>query len=212
MWGHLGDAAGDIAGSYYYERAQHVNHFWNLFDQVLIRPELARRFETSQLRIVKSIGSQSLVRQDGTPDSRFSDHLPIVFELGFQLRSLQMAAQTDLWGDIQAEAIRTPVSILREQATLLGPKTQNLIEAKVATTTELGTFFHSFNLVVPAQDSYTYRLFRISRQIELHPIRVHGDPIVDLANEGAFRDWLRQRLSSEETRRIIASLTAQASG
>jgi len=123
-----------------------------------------------------------------------------------------MAAQTDLWGDIQAKAIRTPVSILREQATLLGPKTQNLIEAKVATTTELGTFFHSFNLVVPALDSYTYRLFRVSHQIELYPIRVHGDPIVDLADEGAFSDWLRQRLSSEETKRIIASLTAQASG
>ncbi len=83
MWGHFGDAAGDTAGSYYYERAQHVNYFWNLFDQVLIRPELARSFDPSQLRIVKSIGSRSLVRQDGTPDSKFSDHLPIVFELEF---------------------------------------------------------------------------------------------------------------------------------
>jgi exonuclease III len=83
MWGHFGDAAGDTAGSYFYDSAQHVNYFWNMFDQVLMRPDLAGRFDSTQLRIVKSVGAQSLVRPDGRPDPRFSDHLPFVFELEF---------------------------------------------------------------------------------------------------------------------------------
>jgi hypothetical protein len=35
-----------------------------------------------------------------------------------------MAAQTDLWGEIAQEQVRTPVTIMKEQAALLGKKTQ----------------------------------------------------------------------------------------
>ena len=84
MCAHFGDAKSDSAGSYYYDSAQHVNYFWNMFDQVLIRPELAERFDSSQLRIATSAGTRSLVRPDGRPnDAQFSDHLPIIFELDF---------------------------------------------------------------------------------------------------------------------------------
>ena len=84
MWGHFGDSKGDTAGSYFYDSSEHTNYFWNVFDQVLLRPELAKRFDSSQLSIVKSVGERLLVRPDGRPDGTlYSDHLPIVFELGF---------------------------------------------------------------------------------------------------------------------------------
>lgn len=84
MWAHFSDVNSDTAGSYYYDSAEHVNYFWNMFDQVLIRPELAERFDSNQLRIVTTVGTRSLVRSDGRPDgTQFSDHLPIVFELDF---------------------------------------------------------------------------------------------------------------------------------
>jgi hypothetical protein len=84
MWNHLGDAKSDSAGSYYYDNAQHVNYFWNVFDQVLIRPELTKGFDPNRLNIVTSVGARSLVRSDGRPDYTYaSDHLPIVFELDF---------------------------------------------------------------------------------------------------------------------------------
>jgi endonuclease/exonuclease/phosphatase family metal-dependent hydrolase len=84
MWGHLGDRSSDTAGSYYYDRAEHVNYFWNVFDQVLLRPELAEGFHSDQIRILTSVGERSLVRPDGRPDtSKASDHLPIIFELAF---------------------------------------------------------------------------------------------------------------------------------
>ncbi len=84
MWAHFGDAKSDTAGSYHYDNSQHVNYFWNVFDQVLIRPELAESFDASHVRILTSVGSQSLVKPDGRPDdSKFSDHLPLLFELIF---------------------------------------------------------------------------------------------------------------------------------
>ena len=61
-----------------------------------------------------------------------------------------MAASTDLWGEIEATQIRTPLVILREQAALLGAKTQNLVEASVNTFVSEGSFYHSLDLVVPS--------------------------------------------------------------
>jgi endonuclease/exonuclease/phosphatase family metal-dependent hydrolase len=84
MWSHFGDARSSTAGSYYYDSAQHVNYFWHMFDQVLIRPDLAARFDSDHVKIVTSLAGRPLVRPDGRPDaSAYSDHLPVVFELQF---------------------------------------------------------------------------------------------------------------------------------
>jgi hypothetical protein len=82
MWSHFGDAGTNTAGSYFYESSEHVSYFWNIFDQVLIRPELAEAFDTNRLKILTKTRTGSLTRPDGRPDGTlFSDHLPIVFEL-----------------------------------------------------------------------------------------------------------------------------------
>lgn len=84
MWNHLGDARGQTAGTYFYNNGRHVNYFWNTFDQVLLRPELAEHFDPDSLRIVTTASGRSLVQPDGRPDNTSSsDHLPIVFELEF---------------------------------------------------------------------------------------------------------------------------------
>jgi exonuclease III len=84
MWNHLGDARSHTAGTYFWDNSKHVNYFWNAFDQVLLRPELAERFDPNGLKILTSVGDRSLVRPDGRPDNtNSSDHLPLVFELEF---------------------------------------------------------------------------------------------------------------------------------
>ena len=84
MWSHFGDSRRKTAGSFYYQASEHVSYFWHIFDQVLLRPELARDFDPDTLKIVTSCGVKSLVLADGRPDGgKFSDHLPIVFELNF---------------------------------------------------------------------------------------------------------------------------------
>ena len=127
-----------------------------------------------------------------------------------------MAAQTDLWGDIIQAEVRTPVAILREQASLLGIKTKNLIEASVKTSVKGGEFRHSFRLVVPALDGYTYELFEIFHGVSIYPITVPNRvgnleaPGLRLKDEEAFLNWLGHQLSSNETKRIISNLLAQA--
>jgi hypothetical protein len=122
-----------------------------------------------------------------------------------------MAAHADLWGELTPNAIRTPVTVLREQASLLGSKTRNMIEGKVETWASGTKFLHSFNLVVPALDNYSYELFQISHEVELYPVKVeYRSSYRELRTEEEFVDWLRERLSSPETKRIIGNLLAQA--
>lgn len=121
-----------------------------------------------------------------------------------------MATHADLWGEISPNVVRTPVSILREQASLLGVKTGNLIEGKVESRVAGSLLNHSFNLVVPALDNYSYELFQISHGVNLYPVHVGFQYVVDLENEEAFVKWLAQKLSSAETKRIIGNLLAQA--
>jgi exonuclease III len=83
MWSHFGDTGGKPCGTHYYEKAEHVNYFWNIFDQVLLRPHLLEGF-SDDVRILTAAGSTSLLDRDGRPDQRkASDHLPIVFSLDF---------------------------------------------------------------------------------------------------------------------------------
>jgi hypothetical protein len=86
MWRFFGDRAGRPSGTYYYERAEHVVYFWNIFDQVLVRPSLVEGFKDGELRIVDAVGDVSLIHKDGRPNPAIgSDHLPIVFALNIPL-------------------------------------------------------------------------------------------------------------------------------
>lgn len=116
-----------------------------------------------------------------------------------------MAAQPDLWGDLEVQELKSPVSILRKQAALLGSKTQNLVEARVETHISYGRFVHSFNLIVPVLD-YTYQLFAVEHGPEIYPFYV-GETRAE--NENEFRRWLQEKLSSPETKRIVSNLLSQ---
>jgi len=82
MWSHFGEHIVEPPGTYYYDRSENFNLFWNMFDQVLIRPELLREFRNETVKIVATIGGKSLLSPNGQPDKRAgSDHLPILFAL-----------------------------------------------------------------------------------------------------------------------------------
>jgi hypothetical protein len=84
MWSHFGDQENYPPGTYYYERAEAVTYFWNIYDQVLLRPELLEGFSGDSLRILTAAGPTTLLDRSGRPDKiNASDHLPIVFELNF---------------------------------------------------------------------------------------------------------------------------------
>jgi hypothetical protein len=77
MWNHFGDDREGISGTYYYERNEHVNFYWNMFDQVLVRPDLIGRLPRDGVKILTNIGGVPLVSERGKPDQTVaSDHLP----------------------------------------------------------------------------------------------------------------------------------------
>jgi endonuclease/exonuclease/phosphatase family metal-dependent hydrolase len=99
MWRFFGDRAPRPSGTYYYERAEHVVYFWNIFDQILVRPSLVDGFEDGELRIVDAVGHVSLTHADGRPNSAVgSDHLPILFAVNIPLE------------DTDAERIAEPMA------------------------------------------------------------------------------------------------------
>ena len=123
-----------------------------------------------------------------------------------------MATTTDFWGALDAKELiqRTPLSILREQAALLGEKTGNLVEAQDSRDTYGPEFVLALNLVVPGLDNYTYQILKVRHPVALYPV-TDMSTYKELRDEGAFVEWLRVRLSSPETHRIIGNLLSQAS-
>jgi hypothetical protein len=82
MWAFFGDGTAGPAGTYYYQNAEHKVFFWNVFDQVLIRPTLLPCFDNSDLKILDSDGENQFLSVNGTPnDDLYSDHLPITFSI-----------------------------------------------------------------------------------------------------------------------------------
>jgi hypothetical protein len=83
MWGHFGDRDRNPAGTYYRDSGHHVNYYWNMFDQVLIRPSLLDMFPADGVEIVTHAGRTPLLTASGVPDRAIgSDHLPLLFRLG----------------------------------------------------------------------------------------------------------------------------------
>jgi endonuclease/exonuclease/phosphatase (EEP) superfamily protein YafD len=83
MWSCFGDTASRPSGTFYYEKAEHVNYFWHIFDQVLLRPTLLDGF-ADDVKILTMAGEMPLLDKNGRPDKeRASDHLPILFSLDF---------------------------------------------------------------------------------------------------------------------------------
>lgn len=84
MWSLLGDGSPGPPGTYFYQSSSPVSFFWNTFDQALMRPDLARAFESGDVEIVTSARGMSLLTARGTPNVDVSDHLPIIVTVRVQ--------------------------------------------------------------------------------------------------------------------------------
>ena len=81
MWNLLGEK-NYPPGTYYYVSNDAMCSYWNMYDQVMIRPALIDSFDKSKLKILYEIKNRSLIDSAGHPDVQISDHLPIIFEIG----------------------------------------------------------------------------------------------------------------------------------
>lgn len=83
MWGFYGDngKGGTVCGTYFLNRSHHIELFWHLLDQVVIRPKLMEYFDDDGLEIITQIDeNELLLNQNGKIDqTKYSDHLPLKF-------------------------------------------------------------------------------------------------------------------------------------
>ncbi len=77
MWNLFGDRDKN-PGSYFFRSSEQTVYYWNIFDQVILRPDLVPMFEKNSLKLLQEIDGFSLVNDSGIPN--LSDHLPIIFK------------------------------------------------------------------------------------------------------------------------------------
>jgi hypothetical protein len=123
----------------------------------------------------------------------------------------------------------TPVSILREQATILSDRTQGLVTGEVVSmplapgersfldfivAAPKCEFRSRFLLLVPALDNYRYLLLEVLYPIDSsYPMVLEFSPTQErimVASQQHFYSELKRLLSCEKTVSIIRSLIAQA--
>jgi hypothetical protein len=130
----------------------------------------------------------------------------------------------DLWPDFApAEGEVPPITILKEQASLLGLKLKNLIEADVETsTTDYQRFLrHTLFLIAPVLNFYRYKLLDVEHSAtEMYPTSIKvptDDPAnttleIKAENEEEFKAELKKVFASAQIKRVIENLLAQSLG
>jgi hypothetical protein len=81
MWNLFGDFNNN-PGTFFYTSTEQAVYYWNILDQVILRPSIIKYFTKDSLNIIQKIGETSLIADSGKPI--LSDHLPITFEFKFQ--------------------------------------------------------------------------------------------------------------------------------
>ena len=119
----------------------------------------------------------------------------------------------DLWPTtIDDGNLVTPVSILKEQAALLGEKTRQLVTGEVVTQTTGSLFVHHFYIVAPGLN-YRYELFSVQHHINFFPLVIqylnHTTSVNQNDNFHTFKQHLKEIFSSPTTLNIIQSILAQ---
>ena len=142
----------------------------------------------------------------------------------------------DLWpSDLSTVDQRSPLTILKEQASLLGEKTQNIVIAELEDISILELpslrkcpFRYGFLLICPALSHYRFRLFSIGYDIYMYPVyfdldsdvaeEILKDIHVELGKDGAlqasneeeFIEILKRVFSSRKAVQVIRALLSQA--
>lgn len=87
MWGKFGDTTPGPPGTYYYPGTGQKVLYWNIFDQVLIRPDLLPYFDDKDLKVLTHADGIPLTKVSGIPDEEnASDHLPLLFRLSIEYK------------------------------------------------------------------------------------------------------------------------------
>ncbi len=137
-----------------------------------------------------------------------------------------MDATKNLWGELPlTDSVRTPLIILREQATLLTQKTNAILEGVVTnqmvkqsfdTFLPFGpskTFRAALSIEAPALGGYVFQVLQVSYELALYPVEVEdvvNRKHYECSDFTTFEEVLGSILSSEAVHQAVGMLLAQS--
>ena len=84
-----------------------------------------------------------------------------------------MTNQKNLWGELpKSETIRTPYTLLKEQASLLSEITKGLLIGEVTNNQKDMFFVNILRIKAPSINNYTYSVVEVQYPIKLYPVFV----------------------------------------
>jgi hypothetical protein len=107
---------------------------------------------------------------------------------------------------------RTPLTILREQASALSDATNGYLYGNAELTTSGDTFHVDLSIVAPSLDNYTFIVLSVTYNVYLYPVEIyfHATTRVERANnESEFEDILKKLLAAPEIQKVIVGLISQ---
>jgi hypothetical protein len=135
----------------------------------------------------------------------------------------------DLWPkdleEITKTASTAPLTLLKEQASVLARRTNGLLQGNVESYSRSvygkTLFAHSFEITAPALEGYRYSLFSIEHDVEMYPVKFKledaitselwpdkgGD--VEASSEDEFIECLGRIFNSKKSRKVIGALLSQ---
>ena len=121
----------------------------------------------------------------------------------------------NLWGSLDGfKKIKTPLSIVREQGSLLTRATQDILRGYVNVDSQGENISFSLFIIAMQLNQYKYEVLEVQHGIKIYPVLVRGlveeKPWKKCHNETSFLAEIKSILSSTETRKIIESLLSQS--
>jgi hypothetical protein len=116
----------------------------------------------------------------------------------------------DLWpANIADSNLTTPVTVLKQQAALLGEKTRQLVKGEVVTHATGSLFDHYFYIAAPTL-SYKFELFTLSHGVNFYPLVMrYLNDTISLPSESEFKDKLKEIFAAPHTLNVVHSILAQ---
>ena len=120
----------------------------------------------------------------------------------------------NLWGDLpNVSDLRTPLTVLREQASVLATMSGGLLEGHVVVQNMVGQITRlTLSSVAPTLDSYAVAIASVEHEMGFYPAFVRnaltGDKYT-IGNEADLKEALRDLLSSPSVRKVLTGLLVQ---
>ena len=120
----------------------------------------------------------------------------------------------NLWGELpSSENQKTPVQILKEQASILTQLTKGVLVGSVAPQDTRQPFSYVLGIRAPALNNYSAAILSIGHTIEMYPLvlqnQISGNS-QRCDDENAFIQAISRILKDEKTHRVIKALLVQS--